>query len=234
MEALPSSSLASRQQWVAQEHPSCLFVKLGKGCNTRVPSSSHHMAGCHKPQARFLHFLPQEEESGECYTSHPDPAPCRHRPGVPVHFSQGHLACGDHRPVGEGCDRAGPSSWYEVGVLQPLLHCAQENRWITTDLGSASFESCTSQASFQDVDTETDFWVRPSPRLVCSDRPEGHVLSCLDPTQTISVIRIQESGISVQGPALRTIPVTSRLHQSRGGGPCSSERTGCTRPQLPR
>ncbi len=28
---------------------------------------------------------------------------------------------------GKGCDRAGPSSRYEVWVLQPLLHCAQEN-----------------------------------------------------------------------------------------------------------
>ncbi len=81
--------------------------------------------------------------------------------GHPVHFS--------------------PSSRYEVGVVQPLLHCAQERWWVTTDLGFASFEPCTSQAAVQDVDAETHFWVRPSPRLVCSDRPEGRVLSCLDP-----------------------------------------------------
>ncbi len=234
MEALPSSSLASRQQWVAQEHPSCLFVKLGKGCNTRVPSSSHHMAGCHKPQARFLHFLPQEEES-LIVTHHTQTLPPAVT-GQAVRFTsvKAILRAEITDLLAKDAIEPGPSSWYEVGVLQPLLHCAQENRWVTTDLGSASFESCTSQASFQDVDTETDFRVRPSPRLVCSDRPEGHVLSCLDPTQTISVIHIQESGISVQGPALRAIPVTSRLHQSRGGGPCSSERTGCTRPQLPR
>ncbi len=35
-------------------------------------------------------------------------------------------------------------------------------------------------------------------------------------------------------PALRAVPVASRLHQSRGGGPCSPERTGCAHPQLPR
>ncbi len=254
--SLPSSSFASGQQWVAQERPSCPFVEPGKGCNTWVPASCRHTPGCHKPQAGFLNFLPQKEESGECYTSHPDPAPCHHKPwagslcstmlphhgyvcvpvgsagtvsqslasapqsvpvapavhqtwlcdsvcpaspqvqGHPVHFSQGRrcpcLAGGNHSPAGEGCDRAGPSSRYEVGVLQPLLHCAQEKRWVTTNLGSASFELCASQAAVQDVDAETHFRVHPSPRLVCSDRPEGRVLSCFDPpvTRVIPAIRV--------------------------------------------
>ncbi len=67
-------------------------------------------------------------------------------------------------------------------------------------------------------------------------RPEGRVLSCLDPpaTQAIPAIRVRGSGISVQGPALRAVPVASRLHQSRGGGPCPPERTGCAHSQLPR
>ncbi len=101
--------------------------------------------------------------------------------GCPLHFSESCRCpcpvCGNRSPAGEGCDRTGPSSRYEVGVLQPLLHCAQEKQWVTTDLGSASFEPCTSQAAVQDDDAETHFRVRPSPRLVCSDRPEGHVLS---------------------------------------------------------
>ncbi len=302
--SLPSSSLA-RQQVVAQEHPSCPFVEPGKGGSTPVPASSRHTPGCHKPQAGFLCFLPHEEESGECYTTHPDPAPCHHRPGrhrprggslcstmlplrgyvggpvgsagtvsrslvsaprsvsvapadhqtrlrdsvrpaspqvqgCPLHFSESCRCpcpvCGNRSPAGEGCDRTGPSSRYEVGVLQPLLHCAQEKRWVTTDLGSASFEPCTSQAAVQNVDAETHFRVRPSPRLVCSDRPEGCVLSCLDPpaTQAIPAIRVRGSGISVQGPALRAVPVASCLHQSRGGGPCSPERTRGAHPQLPR
>ncbi len=108
--------------------------------------------------------------------------------GHPVHFSQARrcscLACGNRSPTGEGRNRAGPSSRYGVGVVQPLLHCAQERWWVTTDLGSASFEPCTSQTAVQDVDAETHFWARPSPRLVCSDRPEGCVLSCLDPPAT--------------------------------------------------
>ncbi len=101
--------------------------------------------------------------------------------GCPLHFSESCRCpcpvCGNRSSAGEGCDRTGPSSRYEVGVLQPLLHCAQEKRWITTDLGSASFEPCTSQAAVQDDDAETHFRVRPSPRLVCSNRPEGRVLS---------------------------------------------------------
>ncbi len=42
----------------------------------------------------------------------------------------------------------------------------------------------------------------------------------------IPAIRVRGSGISV--------PVASRLHQSRGGGPCPPERTGCVHSQLPR
>ncbi len=76
----------------------------------------------------------------------------------------------------------------------------------------------------------------PSPRLVCSNRPEGRVLSCLDPpaTQAIPAFRVRGTGVSVQGPALRAVPVASRLHQSRGGGPCPPERTRCAHSQLPR
>ncbi len=66
-----------------------------------------------------------------------------------------------------------------------------------------------SQAAVQDVDAETHFWVRPSPKLVCSVR------------QAIPAIRVRGTGISVQGPALRAVP-------------CPPERTGCAHSQLPR
>ncbi len=94
--SLPSSSLA-RQQVVAQEHPSCPFVEPGKGGSTPVPASSRHTPGCHKPQAGFLCFLPHEEESGECYTTHPDPAPCHHRPGR--HRPRGGSLCSTMLPL---------------------------------------------------------------------------------------------------------------------------------------
>ncbi len=84
-----------------------------------------------------------------------------------------------------------------------------------------------------DVDAEMHFWVCPSPRLVCSDQPEGCVLSCLDPP-AILPLRFRGSDISVQGPPLWAVPVASCLHQSSGSRPCFPERTGCAHPQLPR
>ncbi len=87
--SLPSS-LASKQQWVAQEHSSCPFVEPSKGCSTQVPASSHHMPGCHKPQAGFLcssrtrrnqvsvtlHTqTPPLDVTGQAITS-PGPGPC--------------------------------------------------------------------------------------------------------------------------------------------------------------
>ncbi len=55
------------------------------------------------------------------------------------------------------------------------------------------------------------FRVHPSPRLVCSGRLEGCVLSCLDcpPTHAIPTVCIRGSSISVQGPTLRAVPVAS-------------------------
>ncbi len=158
----------------------------------------------------------------------------------PLHHSEGsgcpHLASRDRSPTGEGRDRAGPSSRYEVGVLQPLLHCTQEKRWVKTNLGSARFEPGPSQAPVQNAHTETHLWVRPSQRLVCSDRPEGRVLPRVDPSapQAIPAVCVRRTGISVQSPALRAVPVAPCLHESSGGSPCSPERTGLAHSQLPR
>ncbi len=158
----------------------------------------------------------------------------------PLHHSEGsgcpHLASRDRSPTGEGRDRAGPSSRYEVRVLQPLLHCTQERRWVKTNLGSARLEPGPSQAPVQNTHTEMHLWVRPSPRLVCSDRPEGRVLPRVDPSapQAIPAVCVRRTGISVQSPALRAVPVAPCLHESSGGSPCSSERTGRAHSQLPR
>ncbi len=158
----------------------------------------------------------------------------------PLHHSEGrgcpHLASRDRSPTGEGRDRAGPSSRYEVRVLQPLLHCTQERWWVKTNLGPACLEPGPSQAPVQNAHTETHLWVRPSPRLVCSDRSEGRVLPRVDPSapQAIPAVCVRRMGISVQSPALRAIPVAPCLHESSGGSPCSPERTGRAHSQLPR
>ncbi len=94
---------------------------------------------------QFVSVAPVDHQTRLCDSVRPASPQVQ---GHLVHFGQGRrcpcLACGDCSPAGEGCDRAVPSSWYEVGVLQPLLHCAQEKQWVTTDLASASFESCCS------------------------------------------------------------------------------------------
>ncbi len=146
------------------------------------------------------------------------------------------LACRSRGPTGEGRDRAGPSSRDEVRVLQPLLHRTQERRWVTTNPGPARSEPGPSQAPVQDVDAETHLSMRPSLRLVYSNRPEGHLLPCLDPpsTQTVSPLCVRGASIPVQGPSLRAIPVASCLHQGRRSSPCTVKGSRHSYPQLPR
>ncbi len=146
------------------------------------------------------------------------------------------LACRSRGPTGEGRDRTGPSSRDEVRVLQPLLNRTKERRWVTTNLGPARSEPGPSQAPVQDVDAETHLSMRPSLRLVCSDRPEGRLLPCLDPpsTQTISPLCVRRASIPVQGPPLRAIPVASCLHQGRRGSPCTAKGSRHSHSQLPR
>lgn len=70
----------------------------------------------------------------------------------------------------QGRDRTGAPYRYEI---RDLLNCTQEKQCVMTDPRSTRFEPCISQAAVQDVDTKMHFQVHPSPRLVCSDRPEG-------------------------------------------------------------
>ncbi len=53
------------------------------------------------------------------------------------------LARGDCCPPGKGCNRAGPSSRDEAGVLQPLLHRTQE-RWCLTEERAQAVLNCLS------------------------------------------------------------------------------------------
>ncbi len=146
------------------------------------------------------------------------------------------LACRSRGPTGEGRDRAGPSSRDEVRVLQPLLHRTQARRWVTTNPGPARSEPGPSQAPVQDVDAETHLSMRPSLRLVCSNRPEGRLLPCLDPpsTQTVSPLCVRGASIPVQGPSVRAIPVASCLHQGRRSSPCTVKGSRHSYPQLAR
>ncbi len=78
--------------------------------------------------------------------------------------------------------------------------------------------------------------MRPSLRLVCSDRPEGRLLPCLNPpsTQTVSPVCVRRASIPVQGPPLWAIPVASCLHQGRRARPCTAKGSRHSYSQLPR
>ncbi len=87
------------------------------------------------------------------------------------------LARGDCCPPGKGCNRAGPSSRDEAGVLQPLLHRTQERWWPSANSGSASLEPGFAQAPVQNALAQAHDQMHSAPGLVCSDRPEGRLLS---------------------------------------------------------
>ncbi|KAI2655793.1 ORF V: Enzymatic polyprotein [Labeo rohita] len=159
----------------------------------------------------------------------------------PFHFCPlGHgclcPACGDCSLTGERRNRACPSSRDEVGVLQPLLHRAQEERWVTTNPGSSSVESVPSQAAVQNAHFETHPFVRSTPGLVCGHRPEGRVLSRLDfaLTQTLSTVCFRGSSVSVQSAPIWPVPVPPRLYEGCGGGPEPAMAAGCSHSQLSR
>ncbi len=115
------------------------------------------------------------------------------------------LAQGDFCPPGKGCNRAGPSSRDEAGVLQPLLHRTQKRWWSSTNPVPASLELSFAQAPVQDADTQAHDQMHPAPGLVCSNRPEGRLLSCFDSstTQTVPTVCVQGSGMAVQGSPIR-------------------------------
>ncbi len=67
----------------------------------------------------------------------------------------------------------------------------------------------------QDADTQAHDQMHSTPGLVCSDQPEGRLLSRFDPpaTQIVSTVCVRRSGMAVQGPPLRVspcLPVCSR------------------------
>ncbi len=105
-----------------------------------------------------------------------------------------------------------------------------------TNLGPARPELGPSQAPVQDVDAEMHISMHSPLQLVRSDRPEGCIISCLDPpsTQTISSLCVRKASISIQSPPLLAVPVTSCLYQGYGGSPRSFERKRHSHSQLPR
>lgn len=87
----------------------------------------------------------------------------------------------------------------EKGFYSP--NSLYPRRWgAQTNLGSERIEQDTSQAPVQNVAPQTHANMCQRPRLVGGNRPEGRVLSCLDPSeaQAVSSVCLQREGISVQ------------------------------------
>ncbi len=108
--------------------------------------------------------------------------------------------------------------------------------WPSTNPGSANFELGFTQAPVQDADAQVHYQMHPAPGLVCSDRPEGCLLSCFDPsaTQTVPTVCIRMSGMAVQGPPLQALPVSLCVHEGRRRRPYPVTGGGRQDPQLPR
>ncbi len=123
-------------------------------------------------------------------------------------------ARGDCCPPGKGCNRAGPSSRDEAGVLQPLLHRTQERRWSSTNPGTVSL----AQAPIQDADTQAHNKMHPAPGSVCSNRSEGRFQFFRDTYRSYGLH-------SVQGPPLRALPVSLCFYEGRRGPGSSTTST---------
>ncbi len=70
--------------------------------------------------------------------------------------------------------------------------------------------------------TETLHQMHPAPGVVCSGRPEGHVLQCLDPssTQAVPTVCVRGSDMAVRVLPFRAVSVPPCLYEGRGGHPC--------------
>ncbi len=145
------------------------------------------------------------------------------------------LARGDCCPPGKDAIEPVPPAemrqgFYSPYFIVPKMVVVFDQSWIATP------EPGPAQAPVQDVDAQAHDQMHTAPGLVCSDRPEGCLLSCFDPsaTQTVPTVCVRGSGMAVQGPPLWALPVPPCLHEGRGGRPCPVMGSGHQDPQLSR
>nr|XP_055041436.1 uncharacterized protein LOC129429021 [Misgurnus anguillicaudatus] len=145
-------------------------------------------------------------------------------------------ACRTRCPPGKGRDRTGPSNRDELRVLQLVFHSSKEGRWVTTDLGFARSEPISPKTILQNDNAETDISVNTPPRLVCSNRSERHVLSCVhSPSpQTVSALCVRGVGIPIQSTTVRAVSLSPCIYESSGSGVKAPERERCSHFGLPR
>ncbi len=108
------------------------------------------------------------------------------------------------------------------GGLRPILDLRVLNR----ALHKLPFKMLTQKRIFG--------CIRPQDWFAAIDLKDAYFHVSTSAPQAIPAVCVRRTGISVQGPALRAVPVAPCLHESCGGSPCSHERTGCSHSQLPR
>ncbi|KAI2652443.1 ORF V: Enzymatic polyprotein [Labeo rohita] len=111
--------------------------------------------------------------------------------------------------------RAG--GWFPASTSTGGLASAPQAFSLADPELASSTESVPSQATVQDAHPQTHSFMCASPGLVCNHRPEERILSCLDLalTQTVSLVCLRGSGISVQSPPLWPVPVPPSIYQTR-------------------
>ncbi len=129
-----------------------------------------------------------------------------------------------------------PPADMKAGFFSPYIIVPKKSGGLQPIFGLRFLNWAFHKLLFQDAHAEAHFRMHPTQRSVCSGQPEGPVLPCVDPStpQAIPAVCIQRTGVSVQGPALRAVPIAPCLHESSGGSPCSLERTGRANSQLHR
>ncbi len=130
-------------------------------------------------------------------------------------------------------------------LLEPLaqrlevwltLPSTQERWWPSANPGSASHEPGFTKAPVQNADAQAHDQMHSAPGFFCCDRPEGRLLSRFDPstTQTVPTVCVRRSGMAVQRPPLRALPVYACVHGGRRKRPYPVTGSGRQNPQLPR
>ncbi len=129
-----------------------------------------------------------------------------------------------------------PPAEMRQGFYSPYFIVPKKGGGPSANPGSASLEPGFAQAPVQDADAQAHDQMHSAPGLVCSDRPEGRLLSRFDPsaTQTVSTVCVRRSGMAVQGPPLRALPVSPCVHEGCRGRPYPVTGSGRQDPQLPR
>ncbi len=105
------------------------------------------------------------------------------------------------------------------GSLCPRKAVGYDQSWVYTSW-TGPFINLLSRCSHRSVSSDVSV-----PDIGLQDRPEGPVLPCVDISapQVSPAVCVRRTGVSLQGPALRAVPIVPCLHKSSRGSPCSLE-----------